>query len=357
MIDSENKSFFSLPSILARILSSVWLRICVAAAIIFFLAYSNRLDWRQILSIFPTRWPWLAGAFVLMLPPFLIVSYRFELVLLSQGLKVPFSLATRWTMIGAFFDLVMPSSNGGDAVKASYVVSYIGAGYRTRGIMAVAFDRVIGLLGLFLLASISGLLGWKAIEDLPSRPTVVFMALITSLGVLAFLRLAGSRRLYHHPSLDRLLNRYAWGSYVRKLVATFNALRERPALLVSTLGLSILNHIFWCAALFCIAEAMGHHVDLVKGFLVFPLALFSNVFGIAGGFGVGTAGFALFFSKLLNIDNGAVIGLIFQSLCALCRLLGLPFYLTLPYKGKLQILGPSDPELGSDEYKATVSVR
>ena len=79
---------------------------------------------------------------------------------MSQGITVGFLQATRWTMIGSFFDLAMPSSNGGDVIKAGFIIKHVGAGQRIRAVMAVAFDRVLGLLGLFLLASIVSITGW-----------------------------------------------------------------------------------------------------------------------------------------------------------------------------------------------------
>ena len=57
------------------------------------------------------------------------------------------------------------------------------------------------------------------------------------------------------------------------------------------------------------------------------LAIFGGVFGVAGGFGVGTAAFDVILSHLLLIQNGALIGLLFQIFGALSRMLGLPFYL------------------------------
>jgi hypothetical protein len=79
--------------------------------------------------------------------------------------------------------------------------------------------------------------------------------------------------------------------------------------------------------LLCIVIGFGEHVDAALSFSVFPLAIFSNMFGFAGGFGVGTAAFDIIFSSLLNIQTGAAIGLTFQTIQLLSRLLGLPFYI------------------------------
>lgn len=313
--------------LLHRAVTSIWFKLAVAASIIGLLVYFNRIDVAVLASLSET-WPWLLVAFLLTLPPFLIVSYRFKVILSSQGIDVPFRQALRWTMVGAFFDLAMPSSNGGDFVKAGYVVRHVGAGLRTRAVMAVAFDRVIGLLGLFLLANVVSIIGWNVLKELPARYLVVGISFAAGIGPLIAFRIAGSRRLYNNSNINRWLLGHTWGLRLKQMIGSFNALRENPRILFSALGLSMLNHVFWCTSLLFIAIAVGNAVSPLKGFIVFPLAIFGGVFGVAGGFGFGTAAFDFLLSHLLLIQNGALIGLLFQIFGALSRLLGLPFYLT-----------------------------
>lgn len=298
----------------------------IAIAVVFLLVYFNRVDWRALYALNDT-WSWLLAAFVLMMPPFAIVSYRFQVILRSQGVRVPLFLAARWTMIGSFFDLALPSSNGGDVIKAGYVIKHVGAGMRIRATMAVGIDRVLGLLGLFLLAGTVGLLGRQFVATMPGGNLLIVASLGASIGGLVLFRIVGARRLYHHPWLNQRLRQRPWGARLKRFVGAFNALRERPVYLMAALGLSMVNHTFWCSSLLCIAYAVGHDVAVIDGFLVFPLALFGNIFGVAGGFGLGTAGFDLLLSQLLGIANGALIGLVFQTLSAISKLAGLPFYL------------------------------
>lgn len=325
---------------LRQVVGSVWFKLLIAAVVVGLLFAYNRVDIDALLHLENT-WPWLLAAFLLMLPPFAVVSYRFQILLRSQGVQVSFREALRWTMIGSFFDLAMPSSNGGDVIKAGYVIKHVGPGMRARAVMSVLFDRVLGLLGLFLLASIVVLLGWPVVRDMPARNLLVLCLFGASFGVLLGFRLVGARRFYNLPAMQRLFERGTWGARVRSLIGAFNDLRERPASLAAALGLSLFNHVFWCVSLLCIARAVGNHVDWIKGFVVFPLAIFSNIFGVAGGFGVGTAAFDLFLSQLLGIGNGALIGLLFQGLSALSRLAGLPFYLGAARSGQLRALETS----------------
>jgi uncharacterized membrane protein YbhN (UPF0104 family) len=324
----ENKST------IVSILSSRWIKALIALAVISLLFFFNRVDITVLAGLSQT-WPWLLGAFGLMFPPFLIVSYRFKIILLGQGIDVCLRQAIRWTMIGSFFDLAMPSSNGGDLIKAGLVVKHVGAGLRTRAVMAVAFDRVIGLLGLFLLVSLVGLTGWNLLNKMPARTFVLGLSISASIGVLLFFRVLGCRRLYHNQKLDRVLFKHRWGLQIKQFIASFNCIREQPLFLITALCLSIVNHVFWCASLLCVTKAMGYAINPMQGFVVFPLAIFSNIFGIAGGFGLGTVGFDFLLSQLLGIENGALIGLLFQSLNALSRLAGLPFYLIAPTIDKL----------------------
>lgn len=323
---------------LTRALGSTWLKVALAAGVIYALVSMNRIDLRTF-HILAANWGWLVLALALMLPPYLIVSYRFHVVLRNQGIDATFSQAVRWTMIGSFFDIVMPSNSGGDVVKAGYIVKHAGAGGRTRGVMAVAFDRVLGLLGLFLLAGMASIAGWNSVRALRGGEELVLFIALVCIGALTFLRLAGSRTLQQSAGFRRTVESIPAGGRILQLMASFHALRERPRDLSLTLGLSVLNHVFWCAAALCVARAFGYDLGVIQGLTFLPLAIFGNVFGFAGGFGVGTAAFDWIFGRAFDIQVGAAIGLTFQSLSTLSRLSGLPFYLASAQSRRLELQG------------------
>jgi len=308
------------------VLQSPWTKVVFAAAVIAVLVAFNRIDPRSFYRLRDT-WAWLLLALVLMLPTYGLVSYRFWRVLRNQGIAVTRREAVRWTMIGSFFDIAMPSNSGGDVIKAGYVIRHVGAGQRTTAVMAVAFDRVLGLLGLFLLAAVTSLAGWETVRLMPRSVQLVAVLVGVSFGSLAFLQIMGSGRLAGHERVRKWIETLPGGARLNSVIRSFALLRRKPADLAAVLALSVLNHMLWCASLLCITVAFGQAVQPLQGFTVFPLAIFCNVFGFAGGFGVGTAAFDLIFAKLLTIHGGAAIGLTFQTLSAFSRLAGLPFYL------------------------------
>ncbi|MEJ8823987.1 lysylphosphatidylglycerol synthase transmembrane domain-containing protein [Variovorax humicola] len=312
-----------------RVFRSAWFRISLALLVIAGLVQFNRINLATFAAL-GDRWPWVVAAFAVMLPSYAIVSIRFWIVLRNQGMNVPFKLALRWTMIGAFFDLAMPSNSGGDIIKGAYVVRHAGVGMRTRGIMAVAFDRVLGLIGLFLLASIAIVAGWHYVRQIPGGNKLLILLPLATAGALMFFRVLGARRLYNNRRFEEAVMRMPGGARLHGVIGSFNSLRERPAEFFAVLALSVLNHVCWCVALLCITRAFGLSVGVVQGFAVFPLAIFGNTFGFAGGFGIGTAAFDLVFSSLLHVSVGAAVGLTFQVLGAMSRLAGLPFYIHHP---------------------------
>ncbi|MCA1684468.1 MAG: flippase-like domain-containing protein, partial [Planctomycetia bacterium] len=60
--------------------------------------------------------------------------------------------------IGNVFNLVIPGAVGGDFIKAAYLVRM--DINRTQAVASMVIDRIVGLLGLFLLAGAAGGVAW-----------------------------------------------------------------------------------------------------------------------------------------------------------------------------------------------------
>src|SRR5690606_31531913 len=101
------------------------------------------------------RLGWLFGGLLLMglIPPG--QALRWWMLLTCRGVTVTYARALRLTLIGLFFKLCMPGTTGGDVVRAWYAAR--GGGKRGAAVMSIAFDRVTGMVALFLLAALAGL--------------------------------------------------------------------------------------------------------------------------------------------------------------------------------------------------------
>src|SRR5688572_22628122 len=90
----------------------------------------------------------LAG--IALLPiSFLLTSYRWKILLDALEIRIGAARTFVINMVGAFYNSFMPGSTGGDLVKAYYVSKH--TDLRTRAVLSVLVDRIIGLLALIIL--------------------------------------------------------------------------------------------------------------------------------------------------------------------------------------------------------------
>lgn len=125
-----------------------------------------RSVWRQA----SPRGLWLS--LVLFGPVPLLASIRFRRLLAHDGLEVSLSAALRWTLIGNFFNFVVPGTTGGDVIKGVFVTR--AADRKVDAVIVVVLDRVIGMGSMILLGSLAAVgsdalgLRWTGLEPCPS---------------------------------------------------------------------------------------------------------------------------------------------------------------------------------------------
>jgi len=127
-------------------------RIVVAAAAIVWVFHGQ--DWQELAAVFQRLSPWY---FLLSLATFaggqVIIAVRWWLLLRAQTIHIPILAAVRLYYLGLFYNNVMPGSVGGDLLKAWYVAKHTDK--RLAGVLSVFVDRVIGLVGLVLMAIVA----------------------------------------------------------------------------------------------------------------------------------------------------------------------------------------------------------
>ena len=109
------------------------------------------------------RWENLTGVFVqmnLLIFAFalvifvigqIIVGFRWWLLLRTQSIFIAFWAAVRLHFLGLFYNNFMPSSVGGDLIRAWYVTKHTDK--RFEGVLSVFVDRIIGLSSTLIIAA------------------------------------------------------------------------------------------------------------------------------------------------------------------------------------------------------------
>lgn len=243
--------------------------------------------------------PLLAGGLLVFAPVFLIGSLRWLALMRARGIEIGFGRVYRLTMAGAFFNLCMPGTTGGDVMKAYYAAK--GTHQRADAVVSVAVDRACGLIGLILLAGVVGLF---SLEDPLLRKittvmwvglfSVVFIAwLYTSPTVRARLRLGG------------LIGKVPGAALLRKLDALVAAYRNHVGALLSGIGLSLPIHLSLAFSMVLAGYALGLDQPMLYLLGIVPVVLMLWSLPVSGPLGLGPLDYVAVQLVIGASDNSA----------------------------------------------------
>ena len=195
--------------------------------------------------------------------------------MLVRVIDPPFRLrdAVLLGFIGNVFNLVIPGAIGGDLIKAAYLVRM--KVNSTQAIASMVIDRILGLLGLFLLASVAGAFAWPfAPREVKGLIVIVWVALAVGLlGLAAIFSQALTRR---YPSL--LVGHGKVPTILRELKAMSESYRQRLPVVFAGLLMSSTNHAMSVIAFYLVSRTISQTAipTIPQHFLMVPLTLFTT---------------------------------------------------------------------------------
>jgi hypothetical protein len=213
--------------------------------------------------------------------------------------------ATRYNMIGSFFNQTLPSSIGGDAVRLWLVARY-GAGWRL-ATYSIFVDRAIGLIALAVIIVSSLPWSYSLIGDQHGRSALLFVD---------FAALAGGVVFLLHGRLPWPRLKRWWGAHhlhACSVIASrliFNRKRG-PVIAV----LSLLVHLLAVVIIWCLAQSIAAPVFFVQLFQLVPPVMLITMLPISiAGWGVreATMGLAFGYAGLMTTE-GVNISLLFGA--------------------------------------------
>ena len=115
----------------------------------------------------------------------LLTTWRWNLLLRVQGICLPFLQVLRLSCIGQFFNIALPGAVSGDFVKMAYIAKAVPE--RTaEAILTIMIDRILGMLGMFFMASLFVLLYLSFLSGLgPDQRAVQIAAFVVGAGSIA----------------------------------------------------------------------------------------------------------------------------------------------------------------------------
>jgi uncharacterized protein (TIRG00374 family) len=218
---------------------------------------------------------------------------RWQQLARPLGFGVPLRRYVGLYFVGMFFNLVLPTSIGGDAVRA--ISLNAGSGRRMTAFLSVLLDRLSGLLVLLALACVAAVACpmplplWVqlAVGTAAGGAAVSLALLPASTRLLARLDVAGTGRWQKPLAKIRHLAESLRGALI--------VYRQYPRLLVTSTALSVLIQAAGVVTVALLGQAVGAPAPIaVYGVAVPMVALLTLLPVSLNGMGVREAGMILF---------------------------------------------------------------
>jgi len=285
---------------------------------------SREQRWQKLIDIFGGM---NLGVFAAVLCVFIIamllITLRWLVLLRTQGIRISYWAGGRLYFLGWFYNNFMPSSVGGDLIRAWYVTGHTDKKFEA--VLSVFVDRVLGLVSTLMIAVFfylvflrpeAGRLDISLKADLiksVSEHRGVFLGAILIFtavlcGILVFDK---GRRL-----LSRVLGRAV--EYGRRILVRLKraivVYCRRPLVIFEAVGLTVFLQILTITAFWFLGASLGIDISVKYYYVFFTLAwVFGAVPVSIGGAVVVESLLAYMFIRFAGVEAESALAL------ALCQ--------------------------------------
>lgn len=273
--------------------------------------------------------PWLVVAMAIYFAHIVTGAWRWHLLLGAQNVRVRRRTLLSSLLVSYFFNNFLPSNIGGDVIRIRDTARP--AQSRTIATLVILADRVLGVIGLFLVAAIASTIAFemRGGAGAPILPWWLWALLIVGTVAVAPAVIAP-------PLMGRLLAPLTrvhpeWvGSRIETLMATLQRFREHPAILATCFTGAVLVQTQLVIYYLAVVYALNLPVTVWDLAVIVPLSLVVQMLPVSvNGFGLREATFSLYFARLgLPVHQGVVLSLVAAGLAMLFSLSGAAVYMT-----------------------------
>jgi glycosyltransferase 2 family protein len=303
-------------------------KIAVSAALLVFL-FSKVDTSRLWASARKASVPWLLAALGVQVVNLLASTWRWQLLLNAQDVKLKNRTLFGSYLVATFFNNFLPSNVGGDVIRIRDTAP--AAQSKTLATTIVLVDRALGMMALVLISAVGAtaaarLYGSGASPIWPSWLWAFFLvaAAITAPVVYApegFGRLLQPLTVVHPEWV---------GTRIDKLTATLSRFRERPGALAGCFSGAVFVQGLMVAYYLTVVYALKIPITASELAVIVPISLVVQMLPVSmNGLGIREATFSFYFARLgLPIESAVLMSLMGAALLLLFSLSGAAVYVS-----------------------------
>lgn len=288
----------------------------------------TRIPVKDIVSLIADSEPsWFGGAILVTIASIWINAWRWQILLKYLGYEYDLRLLSKISFITFFFNVYLPGGVAGEVARIALLPDSNHSPeekstHLTRVTASVITDKVVGLIGIMLLA----MFGFIFSFELLLNSQILFIFLLISAGIITLTIILYSRRIQRFiksvfASPLKLLEHFR--EPVRKVIDSLLVYRDQASVFNRVIPISILGHILVVFMFVFLAQSVGVSIEFFKMFVFIPIIEFvSNLPISLGGLGIREATTILLFGTA-QIPADQAMGVSLLSFAAIL-LVGLP---------------------------------
>ncbi len=270
------------------------------------------VDWGRLGAVLGgVAWGWWTTAMVLALSVQVVAALRWAVLARPVGFGLPVTVFVRRFFEGLFFNLFLPTSIGGDVVKA-YRLADTTPG-RVLAACTVLADRLAGLTAMGVIA-VTALAAHR--QGLTAGPALALGGALTA-AVLATARFVVG-------NLERIMALVPASRATEILAARLLPYQRQPGLVASAIAWGLVVQIGGVLSVACIGRALGIEVGLATWFIVVPLVNLAMLLPISiGGVGVREGMMAVLLAPSgVSRETAVAVGMLTLLTAVVCGIVG-----------------------------------
>jgi len=250
-----------------KVLATIF-QLTVTIGVLYWVYHDPNQRAQMVEALRNAEYRWVLMAMLAYLVVEAAAAFRWHVLLKVQNIYLSIPRLTGLFFIGLFYNQFLPGGTGGDIIKSYYLLKET-PDKKAGALLAVVFDRFIGLVALVAVTAALIALRYDFLAQKPETRNLLWLLLILLSASVAFLVatfVISGFKLFHYfpahfPGRDKLIEIFAaYHLYARHWRASLVAF-----------GVSIVAHLATFTAFLFAAYALGVRVPLVDFFAIMPV--------------------------------------------------------------------------------------
>src|SRR5881396_2248686 len=243
-------------------------QLSVTVGVLYWVYHDPNRRAQMVEAIRNAQYRWVALGILAYIIVEVAAAFRWYVLLKVQKIHLSLPRLAGLFFIGMFYNQFLPGGTGGDIMKSYYLLKET-PDKKAGALLAVVFDRFIGLVALVAITATLIALRYDFLSQKPETRNLLWLLLVLLGASVAFLLatfVISVFKLLHSlparfPGRDRLI----------EISAAYHLYAHHWRATLVAFGASVVAHLATFATFLCAAYALGAAVPLVNFFAVMPI--------------------------------------------------------------------------------------